>query len=532
MNHSPTAAAPPPPGYGLPPLPSLPCPEFRGPTPWSNWIIKGRLLAGAYPASLDDAETQRILTTLLELGVNTFVCLQAEFSLHTPDAAWRSGQGLRPYIKDAQQILIRARETRSQRIMQDKLDFLHLPIIDGNVTSDVALSRLADDCCIRILRGERMYIHCWGGHGRTGTLVAVMLGRLYSVTCAAALRFTQAFHDSRKFPQGVRSPQTTPQVAQVKRLLPDPPSLRGVVYPRDPSLVLDDGAIVRPPSAAAALAAVKVAASGSASSRQGSVHGVGAGGAGAAGAGPAAAGLAACGVAAGVDMEVEEGQVLPPVPINQQRKDAIKAKQGGGGGGGGGAPSAATGAPASASGLTQALQAASLDAREAEEAAGGPAPAPGSSQRTDWLQSVFDKGQSKLAALRAGGGSIPATHSKPAPPPSDAMVQQQQQQQEGGYLKQYMEQQQQLAAAAPGSAPPKPGAGKAAGAGGQPVIAITASSRGLPPGVALFEEEDSQAVDMRPSKVTVAVPEAGAERSASSMARMLNYFSGRSTPTR
>lgn len=74
--------------------------------------------AGAYPASLDDAETQRILTTLLELGVNTFVCLQAEFSLHTPDAAWRSGQGLRPYIKDAQQILIRARETRSQRIMQ------------------------------------------------------------------------------------------------------------------------------------------------------------------------------------------------------------------------------------------------------------------------------------------------------------------------------------------------------------------------------------------------------------------------------
>jgi hypothetical protein len=74
--------------------------------------------AGAYPASLDDAETERILTTLLELGVNTFVCLQAEFSLHTPEAAWRSGQGLRPYIKDAQQVLIRARETGSHRIKQ------------------------------------------------------------------------------------------------------------------------------------------------------------------------------------------------------------------------------------------------------------------------------------------------------------------------------------------------------------------------------------------------------------------------------
>lgn len=46
-------------------------------------------------------------------------------------------------------------------LAQDKLDFLHLPIIDGSVTSDVALSRLADDCCTRILRGERLYVHWW-----------------------------------------------------------------------------------------------------------------------------------------------------------------------------------------------------------------------------------------------------------------------------------------------------------------------------------------------------------------------------------
>ncbi len=55
---------------------------------------------------------------LLTLGVNTFVCLQAEFSLHTPESAWRAGQGLRPYINDAQRLLIRAREANSQRIKQ------------------------------------------------------------------------------------------------------------------------------------------------------------------------------------------------------------------------------------------------------------------------------------------------------------------------------------------------------------------------------------------------------------------------------
>lgn len=39
---------------------------------------------------------------MLELGINTFVCLQAEVNINTPEHAWRAGHGLRPYIKDAQ----------------------------------------------------------------------------------------------------------------------------------------------------------------------------------------------------------------------------------------------------------------------------------------------------------------------------------------------------------------------------------------------------------------------------------------------
>lgn len=69
--------------------------------------------------------------------------------------------GLRPYIRDAQRLLSRAQDTSSTRITQRKIDFLHLPIIDGSVTTDSAMSRLADDCCDRVLRGETMYIHCW-----------------------------------------------------------------------------------------------------------------------------------------------------------------------------------------------------------------------------------------------------------------------------------------------------------------------------------------------------------------------------------
>lgn len=77
------------------------------------------------------------------------------------------------------------------------------------------MSRLADDCIERVLKGENLYIHCWGGHGRTGTLVSVMLGRLYNLPYTTAIRHCQAYHDSRIYPQGVRSPQTPVQRAQV-----------------------------------------------------------------------------------------------------------------------------------------------------------------------------------------------------------------------------------------------------------------------------------------------------------------------------
>jgi len=57
---------------------------------------------------------------------------------------------------------------------------------------------------------------CRGGHGRTGTLVATMLGRLYGLPFSSAMRHTQAYHDTRLYPQGVRSPQTAVQRAQVR----------------------------------------------------------------------------------------------------------------------------------------------------------------------------------------------------------------------------------------------------------------------------------------------------------------------------
>jgi protein tyrosine/serine phosphatase len=116
----------------------------------------------------------------------------------------------RPYIEDIQAVL------REDDSAPTKVDFVHLPIVDGFVTSDKAMEELLEDCCERLMRHEVLYVHCWGGHGRTGTLVAAMLGRLYGLQSAKALEYCQIFHDSRTCHQNARSPQTKAQRLQVR----------------------------------------------------------------------------------------------------------------------------------------------------------------------------------------------------------------------------------------------------------------------------------------------------------------------------
>ncbi len=50
-----------------------------------------------------------------------------------------------------------------------------------------------------------------------------MLAKLYGLSCGEALKYTQAFHDARRYPQNVRSPQTAIQRTQVRRLLSGQP---------------------------------------------------------------------------------------------------------------------------------------------------------------------------------------------------------------------------------------------------------------------------------------------------------------------
>lgn len=64
----------------------------------------------------------------------------------------------------------------------DTTSFVHFPIKDCSVTDDTRVLQLALKLVDDIYKGDIIYMHCWGGHGRTGTLVSIMLHLMYGVS--------------------------------------------------------------------------------------------------------------------------------------------------------------------------------------------------------------------------------------------------------------------------------------------------------------------------------------------------------------
>ena len=196
---------------------------YAGPTPESNWVIPGVLLVGAFPAEIDNAITFFQISEILKFGINKFVCLQNEYRTDVPEEMWKSGEALRPYFNDVVNIVENKDkfETFANSNVCEKtaLSFVHFPIQDCGIADDGPVLQLSHELVQSIYEGNKLYIHCWGGHGRTGTVVCIMLCIIYGISAEEAMERCQKMHDMREHFVDVGSPQTQVQRDQVTRIV-------------------------------------------------------------------------------------------------------------------------------------------------------------------------------------------------------------------------------------------------------------------------------------------------------------------------
>ena len=144
----------------------------------SYWVEPGRLLAGAYPdpeAALDDVVT--FVVDLTEEG-----------------------------------------ELESYAARLERAEWSRMPIRDFSVPSDEELRLILDTIDHALDRGEVVYVHCFGGRGRTGTVVACHLVRHGLAPDDALARLTElraGVPDA-----GSPSPETAEQIELVRRWQP------------------------------------------------------------------------------------------------------------------------------------------------------------------------------------------------------------------------------------------------------------------------------------------------------------------------
>lgn len=190
--------------------------KYYGPLPESNKVVDG-IFAGAFPGDSRDFLNRINLINVLNAGVTKFVCLQEEYPDGDKPSAARPE--VRPYFRDVQKIMADKENHKELISTVTNVTFEHLPIKDMNVTADYMVLKLAKKLVEFYHRGEVLYIHCWGGHGRTGVVVCLMLHLMYGLTADEAMTYCEHVHKIRQSATYATSPQTKEQMDQVRRIV-------------------------------------------------------------------------------------------------------------------------------------------------------------------------------------------------------------------------------------------------------------------------------------------------------------------------
>lgn len=117
------------------------------------WVRPGTVLAGEYPGSPDPVLAKAKIDVLVDAGVRTFV------DLTTPDDA------LEPY----RHLLDGVAAERGVDVIHEPFPIPDLGVVEDHRYDEVVAT--IESACSQ----GAVYVHCWGGVGRTGTVVGCLL---------------------------------------------------------------------------------------------------------------------------------------------------------------------------------------------------------------------------------------------------------------------------------------------------------------------------------------------------------------------
>ncbi len=158
----------------------------------SFWVIPQRFMAGEYPGAIQETEVRANLLWLLEQQIDIFV-----------DLTEAGESDLIPYDH---LLLEEASHT------QKAAEYRRMPIRDFSTPSEKAMVELLDVIDAALTADRNVYLHCFGGKGRTGMVVGCYLAR-HGMPGKKALEMIKELRS--KIIDAGRSPETEEQKRMV-----------------------------------------------------------------------------------------------------------------------------------------------------------------------------------------------------------------------------------------------------------------------------------------------------------------------------
>jgi protein-tyrosine phosphatase len=157
-------------------------------------VIPIRFLAGEYPGGFNRERVRQRMDSFLETGLNTFI------NLTGPDE-------LPPYLP----VLL-----EEAKIHHRKVEGIHLPIRDFGLPTREEMLNILNNIDNALEKKRNVYLHCWGGIGRTGTTVGCYLVRHGMTGEQALAQLADWWQTDPRRTWYPRTPETDEQVQFVR----------------------------------------------------------------------------------------------------------------------------------------------------------------------------------------------------------------------------------------------------------------------------------------------------------------------------